>query len=229
MPKFSQCIERKGKKGLIRKHKYVTVAGLDTHYKCELCGYLRALNPKKRAKLRKKRGRGGEGGNGVKRGAAGEIGLISADPPQPPAKVARRLDSKSSEKPFTAQQAYGPLAMGQCCFCDVRRVLTVEHIVAKLGGGLYEQRNTLYSCGPCNTEKGTMSFEEWLKAMRTNDPRRRRVQYFASHHPQCGGDGTGEETEDPAAQQQTKDHARRPGRAEIAERRDCANSNVYIQ
>ena len=64
MPKFSQCIERKGKKGLIRKHKYVTVAGLDTHYKCELCGYLRALNPKKRAKLRKKRGRGGEGGNG---------------------------------------------------------------------------------------------------------------------------------------------------------------------
>lgn len=206
MPGHSRCIERKGKKGIIRKHKYVTVAGLDTHYKCELCGYLRALNAKKRARLSKKRGRDGEGVNGVESGAAGESCPISADPPQPPAKVARRLHGK----PFTAQQAYGPLAMGQCCFCDARRVLTVEHIVAKARGGEYKQRNTLYSCGPCNTEKGTMSFEEWLMAMPTDDPRHQRVQYFASHYPQCGGDGTGEETEDPAAQQQTNDQGPAP-------------------
>ena len=164
--------ERKGKRGFIRQHIYVAVDGLDTHYKCELCGYLRALNAKKRAKLGKKRGWGEVEAKTARNGP------ISAKPPNPPAKVARRLRKEPSKQPFTAQQAFGPLASGKCCYCDAWRVLTVEHITARARGGAYQQRNTLYSCSPCNTEKGTMSLEEWVTAMPTDDTRRLRVQYF---------------------------------------------------
>jgi 5-methylcytosine-specific restriction endonuclease McrA len=54
-----------------------------------------------------------------------------------------------------------------CHYCNhlfTRRYITKDHIVPKSKGGLNRVSNYVPSCSRCNSEKGSMSYEDYMKS-----------------------------------------------------------------
>jgi 5-methylcytosine-specific restriction endonuclease McrA len=61
---------------------------------------------------------------------------------------------------------------GLCRYCRLKtpwEAGTVDHRIPRARGGSDEMENLVFSCEPCNTEKGTMSEDEYVALRRSRD------------------------------------------------------------
>ncbi len=52
---------------------------------------------------------------------------------------------------------------GQCAYCEKEGSLEVEHLIPRSRGGSNRVSNLVIACRACNTQKGTLNLEEFLR------------------------------------------------------------------
>jgi len=59
----------------------------------------------------------------------------------------------------------------KCCYCGVKRDLTVDHIVPQCEGGRLTWKNSVCSCQSCNNRKDRMSVDEFCRQIGCEVPK----------------------------------------------------------
>jgi len=52
-----------------------------------------------------------------------------------------------------------------CVYCGAAEGLTIDHVVALANGGAHAQDNLVVACGRCNSRKGTMNAEAFVRQL----------------------------------------------------------------
>jgi hypothetical protein len=71
-----------------------------------------------------------------------------------------------------------------CHYCGSRRHLSIDHKIPESKGGMTEAENLLTACKRCNSEKGTLDYEEFLFRIES----RLAIQDFVAIHGNLPGE-----------------------------------------
>lgn len=91
-------------------------------------------------------------------------------------------DSLQEERDFCPYCRTKFSDVGSCKFNDT--AMHLDHMDPLHRGGEHSIRNTVYCCGPCNINKGRLSFKKWLEKLEPETQKLAREIYTEKHgHP----------------------------------------------